>query len=85
MIIDKAAEQCAYTRQHRDVKQAWDLTLTATEQVTITAWLAGCGAAYGEAASETRARIGARAGVGVQRPVRSVLSRCVHPALPAGP
>ncbi len=34
------------------MKQAWVLTLTVTEQVTITAWLAGCGAANSEAASE---------------------------------
>ena len=51
-IIDTAAEQCVYARQHRAVKQAWDLTLTATEQATVTAWLAGCGATSGEAEPE---------------------------------
>ena len=44
-IIDTAVERCDYARQHRDVKEAWDLTMTATEQATVTAWLSGCGTA----------------------------------------
>ena len=51
-IIDTAAEQCAYARQHRAAKQAWGLTLTAPEQAAIRAWLAGCGAINGEPAPE---------------------------------
>ena len=51
-IIDTAAEQCVYARQHRAVKQEWGLTQTSTEQVTITVWLAGCGTTNGEAESE---------------------------------
>ena len=42
-ILDTAAEQCAYARQHRDVKQTWDLTMTAAEQTTVTTWLMLCG------------------------------------------
>ncbi len=51
-IIDTAAEQCAYARQHRDVKEAWDLAMTAAERVTVTAWLMRCGTTDGEAESE---------------------------------
>ena len=51
-ILDTAVEQCAYARQHRAVKRAWGLTLTAPEQATSTARLAGCGTTNGEAASE---------------------------------
>ena len=42
-IIDTAAEQCAYARQHRDVKEAWGLTMAVGEQATVTAWLLRCG------------------------------------------
>ena len=50
-IIDTAAEQCAYARQHRAVKREGGLTLTAPEQATSTTWLAGCGTTNGAAAS----------------------------------
>ena len=42
-IIDTAAEQCTYAGQHRDVKEAWDLSMTAAEQATVTIWLLRCG------------------------------------------
>ena len=38
-IIDTAAEQCAYARQHRDVREAWSLAMTVGERATVTAWL----------------------------------------------
>ena len=34
-------------RQHRDVKGTLNLTMTATEQATVTAWLARCGMTNG--------------------------------------
>lgn len=65
-IIDTVAEQCAYARQHRDVKQAWGLTMTTAEQTTVTAWLARCGTTNGaeepepepESASTTESSVG---------------------------
>ena len=41
-IIDTAPEQCAYARQHRDVKEVWGLTMTTSEATTVDAWIAGC-------------------------------------------
>ena len=41
-IIDTAAEQCAYARQHRDVKEVWGLTMTTSEAATVDAWITGC-------------------------------------------
>ena len=41
-IIDTAAERCDYATQHRDVKRAWGLTMTASESATVDAWLADC-------------------------------------------
>ena len=43
LIIDTAAERCAYATQHRDVKTDWILTMTPDERATVGAWLAGCG------------------------------------------
>ena len=41
-IIDTNAEKCEYSEQHVSVKSAYGLTMTATEQVIVTAWLAFC-------------------------------------------
>ena len=41
-IIDTAVERCDYARQHRDVKEKWDLSISATEEATIAAWLILC-------------------------------------------
>ena len=41
-IIDTAAEECAYARQHRDVKAAWGLTMMGAERAAVTAWLLRC-------------------------------------------
>ncbi len=51
-IIDTASEQCAYARQHRDVKEEWSLTMTATEQAKVAAWLARCRTTNGEMEAE---------------------------------
>ena len=44
-VIDTATEQYAYARQRRNVKkEEWSLSMSATEEATVAAWLAGCGA-----------------------------------------
>ena len=51
-VIDTAAEQCAFAGQHRDVKEAWDLSMTAAEQATVMAWLLRCGMTTEDGESE---------------------------------
>ena len=36
-IIDTAVERCDYARQHRDVKEKWSLSMSATEEATMAA------------------------------------------------
>ena len=41
-IIDTDAEKCDYATQHDAVKYEYDLSMTESEQATVTAWLALC-------------------------------------------
>ena len=41
-IIDTDSEKCDYATQHGEVKDAYDLTMTASEQVTVNQWLDLC-------------------------------------------
>ena len=41
-IIDTDSEKCDYATQHDEVKDAYDLTMTASEQVTVNQWLVLC-------------------------------------------
>ncbi len=41
-IIDTPVEKCAYATQHDAVKRKYGLTMTDSEQTTVTAWLALC-------------------------------------------
>ena len=56
-IIDTDGEKCDYATQHDEVKDKYDLAMTASEQATVEEWLALCPMAMNGDASTDRAAL----------------------------